>query len=29
VHAALGFLELGLDRTGAAIGELETVGRLI
>jgi len=29
VHAALGFLELGLDRTGAAICELETVGRLV
>ena len=29
VHAALGFLELGLDRTGAAISELETVERLI
>ena len=29
VHAALGFLELGLDRTGAAISELETVERLV
>jgi DNA-binding CsgD family transcriptional regulator len=29
VHAALGFLELGLDRTGPAISELETVERLI
>jgi len=29
IHAALGFLELGLDRTGAAISELETVERLI
>ena len=29
IHAALGFLELGLDRTGAAISELETVERLV
>ena len=29
MHAALGFLELGLDRTGAAISELETVERLV
>jgi len=29
MHAALGFLELGLNRTGAAICELETVGRLV
>jgi DNA-binding CsgD family transcriptional regulator len=28
VHGALGFLELGLDRVDAAIGELETVERL-
>ncbi len=29
VYAALGFLELGLDRTGAAISELERVERLV
>src|SRR5204862_2878792 len=29
VYAALGFLDLGLDRTGSAIGELETVERLV
>ena len=29
VHAALGFGELGLDRTGAAITELETAERLV
>src|SRR4051794_12595421 len=29
VHAALGFGELGLDRTDAAITELETVERLV
>jgi DNA-binding CsgD family transcriptional regulator len=28
VHGALGFLELGLDRVDAAIGELETVERM-
>jgi ATP/maltotriose-dependent transcriptional regulator MalT len=28
VHGALGFLELGLDRIDAAVGELETVERL-
>lgn len=28
VHAALGFLELGMDRVGAAVSELETVDRL-
>ena len=29
VHAGLGFLELGLNRAGAAISELETVERLV
>jgi ATP/maltotriose-dependent transcriptional regulator MalT len=29
VHAALGFLELGLDRPGAAISELERVERMV